>query len=243
MSRPSLLAALCVCALVVALPAATQAQPLPAPTSAPTAPASPAPPAQPNAPTGVRTEPSSRAQPAVSPPAPESAVAVDNATLPAPPSAATPSAPSSAPATAVPAPWDSAFRELQELELREHTLEHKRSQLSVVGPATGITIGTALTLALVPIGAVLIYRGNSDEDGIYSGSSGMYYSDKDPGLRNLGAAVLTAGVLGLATAIYSIWHLNRTRDKRRALDTELTTVHHARQTLLQAHAPPPTPQN
>jgi hypothetical protein len=153
--------------------------------------------------------PAAAPDPAAGEPAP--APAVSPADAPAPQLAsAGPSVP----------PRLQLWSDLRALQERDADLWNERYQHPLGLPATGIVLGTPLTLLLVPWGGVLLADANSG-----------YGYDDDSRLRRSGALMVTSGLLTLGAVVVSIWQVSRVRRRRHAIDSELRALSASRTSI------------
>lgn len=116
-------------------------------------------------------------------------------------------------------PWQYTFRELDAMQQREGELWAERYTLSSGVAATAIAIGLPLSTMLITWGGFFV------DDAINDGS----YDDNSS--RVTGAFMLTAGILALVGTGVSIWHVERVRKKRAAIDSELRALSASRSAI------------
>jgi hypothetical protein len=140
------------------------------------------------------------------PAAPEQAPAAGAADLAAPQL--------SSPSGGAPPRLQLMWNDLRVIQERDAELWSERYSHALGLPATGIIVGTPLTLLLVPWGGVLLADANAGYDDY----------DGDSRLRRAGAIMVTSGLLTLGAVIVSIWQVSRVRRRRHAIDSELRAL-------------------
>jgi hypothetical protein len=132
-----------------------------------------------------------------------------------------------------------ALLELQQLQLRENELSQVRQRYSLAGPATGLGLGLAGAVTMIPFGSVFLAVAEPTDDSEMPGYEGSESGDP---LRMMGGLLLGLGAVALITAVICGMHVRRLRPQRRAADEELRAIRLRRIDTVEAsssHAPAP----
>ena len=112
-------------------------------------------------------------------------------------------------------------RASSKLEARELVLQRELAGHPLVLPGLAVGIGIPAAAILLPIGALLIEDGNTykdyPDDPAYSPTEGAH-------TRRVGASLVSAGILGMAAAIYGSMKIHSVRGRRRAAELELAAI-------------------
>jgi hypothetical protein len=132
-----------------------------------------------------------------------------------------------------------ALLELQRLQLRENELWQARTGYSLAGPGTGLGLGLAGAVTMIPFGSVFLAVAEPKGDGEMASYEGSESGDP---LRITGGLLLGLGAVALITAVACGMHVRRLRPQKRAADEELRAIRRRRTDTVEAlssSAPPP----